>query len=177
MGIEMMRMTVENSISIAQSLLPAESSAVALSPTIEPLRVQHIQAKMEHLAGQLFAFEVPVRWDVDPEAAGAVVHTDESVLTHCMLNLFSNACKHTSQGAITVKISLAAAENAEGLGSYVVAQTQLRVRCCSVWSKGRQCCLAAFLSGCLFASNDSISVCFRRAPAASRGCRHWARAT
>ena len=107
-------MTVENSISVAQSVLPTESGAAAFNPIIRPLRVSHVQLKMKHRVEKLFPSEGPVMWETNTKTSGAVVHTHESVLTHYMLNLVSNACKFTSHGSIHVKLSLVYTGNGNG---------------------------------------------------------------
>jgi hypothetical protein len=75
MSVEMMRMTVENSISIAQSVLPNNNAITETSLNIQPIDVRQLQQRVEVLARRLFPFQVPVKWILVDDVKTAIVHT------------------------------------------------------------------------------------------------------
>jgi hypothetical protein len=82
MSVEMMRMTVENSISIAQSVLPNNNTLTEISPTIQPVNVHELQRRTANLAQKLFPFQVPVHWVVSDDVKKALIHTGMVVILH-----------------------------------------------------------------------------------------------
>ena len=63
LGVEMMRMTVENSLSAAYSLLPG-GELHATSSTFRTFNLGAWEAKMQAMTEKLFPCGVPVRWNL-----------------------------------------------------------------------------------------------------------------
>lgn len=75
MSVEMMRMTVENSISIAHSVLPNNSAVAEISPNIQPINLYQFQKRAANLCSRLFPSQVPVTWVVSENIKKALVHS------------------------------------------------------------------------------------------------------
>lgn len=93
---ELMKITISQAMDVSKSLSGGE---------IVPHKKETKLAKLiEHVSMIVSGFgsEVPVTYAID-ESLPLTVYTDEDWVAHMIINLITNACKHTEQGYIKIQ--------------------------------------------------------------------------